>query len=683
MTHHRAAATTALTLVLATLLALAACSTETRKARPVAPTVTRDVPSTLKGTIMGEATLLKADPVIVSGYGLVVGLNGTGGGDLDERLSATMERQLGLMEVSHGGGLFQGTPLEGRSPREVLRSREVAVVIVFGAVIPGAPRGATFDVFVRAASASPDISLEGGTLWTTELQLGPAAPVGGIQTRKIATAHGPIFVNPFAEPGSSTVTHREGRILGGGVITAPLDLELVLDNESHSRARAITEAINNRFRPEPGEDDVAHGRSSRLITITVPGAYRERSNEFLSLLRHTQIDQTQPQEYARRYVEALKTQPYLADDISWCLQALPQKASLPFVRQLYDDPERAPRLAALRAGAGLGDPLAAPPLKQIAQDPDVPTTVRSDAIRLLGELSAGPTVDTAIAEQLNAKELLVRVAAYESLADREERLQLRRWIEHQAALPAAARIASPDAFEPGRILELPGNALQGVRRRIVAGKFILDIVPVGDPLIYVSQQGRPRIVLFGENPQIKRPVLVTAWDGSEDPGPGGAPGRATHLPRLILSAETPSDAPRLLYRYPDHSSDSGDSIMGATVQNPVSADLVSFIEYLAHSPNPDDPKPGLGLTYSEVVGVLNAIQQQGGFGATPLAIEENLLRARLLQAANGSATEERPETSADVSHVKIYEPVKEESPAAPAKPEEKSLVVPLPQPKGK
>src|SRR5262249_46055765 len=154
--------------------------------------------------------------------------------------------------------------------------------------------------------------------------------------------------------------------------------ELRLDNESHSRARSITSAINNRFPPDPGAEPVARGRTARIISVTVPGAYRERSREFVELLLHTQVDQSLPQEYARRYVDALKSQPYLGDELSWCLQALPQKAALPFLRELYDWPEMVPRLAALRAGAGLGDPLAVPALKQLARES--PTPIRADAI---------------------------------------------------------------------------------------------------------------------------------------------------------------------------------------------------------------------------------------------------------------------------------------------------------------
>ena len=58
-----------------------------------------------------------------------------------------------------------------------------------------------------------------------------------------------------------------------GMVTDPLDLELVLDNESHSRARSMAQAINNRFPEQPGEGETARGRTARIIHITVPAAF--------------------------------------------------------------------------------------------------------------------------------------------------------------------------------------------------------------------------------------------------------------------------------------------------------------------------------------------------------------------------------------------------------------------------
>lgn len=694
-------------LALAPLAALLGCKSDT-KPRQVSPGVIRDTPSVLRGTVGSECTLRQADPVLVSGYGLVVGLHGTGGGDLDERVAATMERQLGLHQVTKTGPGLEETPLEGLTPRQVLRSKDVAVVIVYALVIPGAPAGATFDVYARAVNRGPDISLEGGTLWSTDLQVGGAAAFGGHQTRRLAVARGPVFLNPFVEPGSAQrISRIDGRILDGGRVVNPVDLELHLDNESHARCRAITSAINNRFPAQPGEDVTARGHGNRIVTVTVPAAYREHSQEFLKLLMHTRIEQSVPEAFAREYCQKLKEEPYLADELSWALQALPQKTALPFVREMYDYPDDNPRFAALRAGAGLSDPLAAPHLKALAKDRSKAAAIRADAIRLLGRLAAGPTVDTALQEQLEAPELSIRVAAYEALASRAEEAQMRRYRAQVAAMPVSARISMPAGDEARQRLELPGDSIQGIRRKVVEGKFLLDIVPVGDPLIYVTQQGRPRIVVFGRDVGLKRPLLVSAWDGSgmtkpdETPEPEAKPKTAeeeilnptptrgpTQLPRLMLAADSLGEDIRIMYRRPDRLSESGDTIPGRAMSTRVKPDLISLTEVMARQPSPEDPRPGFGMSYSELVGALYAIQQQGGIGA-PFVVEDDRLRAGLMAAASSTTGDERPETTKDAKSITVYEPVDKN--ATPAQPETKpansdkpSLVVPLPAPsKGK
>jgi hypothetical protein len=659
----------------------------------VDPPVVRDVPAPLKNTVGSQAQLQRADPVLVAGYGLVVGLNGTGGGDLQPQVAATMERLLGLNGISKNSEALAGTPFENMTPRDVLRSRDVAVVIVYAAVIPGAPAGATFDCFVSAVNRSPEISLEGGTLWTTDLQMGPPSTFGKIKTREIAKAHGPIFINPFAEPGARDGYGRgDGRVLSGGMVTNPLPLELVLDNESHGRARSIAEAINSRFVEQPGEGPTARGRTARIVDITVPAAYRDRAQEFLQILMHIQADTTMPQEYAKRYVEALKSQPALADDLSWCLQALPQRAAVPFLRELYDYPELTPRWAALRAGAGLNDALAAPALKQMALEG--PPTLRTDAIHLLGQLAAGPTVDEFLKGQLASKDLPVRVAAYEALADRAERVHLKRVMAQRQQAPATVHVVQQDdAVQARSILDISGDTPQGVKRRVVAREFILDQVGGGTPMIYVSQQGRPRIVLFGDQLDLKRPTLVTAWPGPK-PDTSTAPGGTTEmanpakaavdsasaiLPRLMLVSEAATDSHRLMYRYPDRVDPEGTVLPGRTVSSKVSHRVPELVDFLARATTPEDPRPGLGMTYSEVVGALYAMHQGGAIGAE-FVVETDVLRLKLLRAANQVETADRPENQAEADKLRVYEPVANPKGPPEPKPADTDLVVPLPKP---
>jgi len=414
--------------------------------------------------------------------------------------------------------------------------------------------------------------------------------------------------------------------------------------------------------------------------VTVPSAYRDRSQDFLKLLLYTRVDQSMAPENARQYVEALKSQPYLADELSWALEALPQKTALPFLRDLYDSTQDAERWAALRAGASLGDALTAPRLKQLAKEGS--TLVRTDAIALLGRLNAGPTVDLALQEQLESDLLRVRVAAYEALANRAERAQLRRWLAQQQYRPASTRVYVPEhLYDEARAqLELSADSPQGIERRLVEGKFLLDLVPRGDQLIYIAQQGRPRIVLFGPAVMLKRPLLISAWGGEDEPT-GATDPRSLNLPRLMLVSDSPTDDIRIMYRYPDRIDASGDLVPGRSITSTTKPDVASLIDLLARQPSPQDPRPGFGMTYSEVVGAIYAIHRQGGIDAA-LAIEDDRFRARLLAAANSTTVEDRPENADQASSIKVYEPVdKRAAPVGPrpGEPREKpNLVVPLP-----
>ena len=116
---------------------------------PVAP---RDVPSALRGIIGSQASVIGLQATRISGIGFVVGLNGTGGGVLNDRVSFHMERELSLRGV--GQGAFDGTPFEGMSPRQLLQDKRTAIVLVYAIVPPGAPNGTKFDVFVSALNAT-------------------------------------------------------------------------------------------------------------------------------------------------------------------------------------------------------------------------------------------------------------------------------------------------------------------------------------------------------------------------------------------------------------------------------------------------------------------------------------------------------------------------------------------------
>lgn len=583
----------------------------------------RAVPAPLRGTVGSLAQSSAGEPALISGFGLVVGLNGTGGGLLDERIATTMEREMALQGIGLGANV-EGTALEDpvlrrpKTPSELLRDPNVAVVLVQAVIPRGAPEHHQFDVYVQAMNAT---SLEGGQLWTTTLRLGPPGVFGGIQTRDIGVARGDVFINPFEDPGDSlgAEIRTVGRVLAGGYVTDPMPIQVNLDVPSHQRARQIAFAVNSRF-PSSGFDrePAARGFDDALVQLNVPASYRARPNEFLRIVEHLPIDRSFPQERARTYTEAMESTPELRDSMMWCLVALGE-VSLPFVRDLYEHSDTGVQMAALRAGALLGDVRAADPLLRIATAGD--GALRNDAIALLGELDGGPAIDLGLRELVETANLTTRVAAYEALARRAERAEYARLLQIEAQRPDSSGMArTPAELAIIARTQIPARTLQGIRRVTVPGKFVLDVVPYGEPLVYVTQQGTPRVVIFGQDMELERPLLASAWDD-----------------RLMIVADSSVETPRL--RYEDYRT-------GLVRIERVEPSLPELVAFMALDPQPEDRVPGLGMSYSEVVGALHALYEAGATRAA-FATETDKLMAELVEAARSGQILERPETIAE------------------------------------
>ncbi len=556
------------------VLALVGCSSPERPARAVDVPVTRDVPRILRDTIGSQATLSGMEPVLCSGYGLVVDLNGTGSTEVPLNVRAVMEQEMLRLGVGRGDG-----PLANVTPASLIRDKNTAVVQVRAVIPPAAPDGERFDVEVVALPGTAVESLEGGRLYTTNLYQGILVP-GGPATDPVAKARGEVFINPFLDPadsGGGTVDKTKGRVLGGGIVSTRFRPILILDNPSHSRARAIAAAINERFPQRSSQDVVARGKNDEAIEIGVPPAWTGRATEFFKVVEHLRVDRTFPEQWARRYAEALKDTPELADELKWCLVAVGEVA-VPFARSLYAFPERIPRMAALEAGARLGDPLTRPHLEELALDG--PPSVRTDAIRLLARLPTDPRVNTFLRDLVSSPDIDVRVAAYEALDERLDPRIDRVWMED---------------------------------------KFRLDIVDSAEPMVYVTQQGQPKIVLFGDL-QVTRPTFVSGWDG-----------------RLLVSSEGPTDKVRTFYR--DYRTRSSET-------NALDPEVPKLIRYFAHETTPERPEPGLDFSYSETVGALHEVVSGGGIDAV-FVPETDRLALELLRSTEGGELVVRPELSED------------------------------------
>jgi flagellar P-ring protein precursor FlgI len=192
------------------------------------------------------------------GYGLVVGLQGTGD---TLRNAAFAEQSLQSMLERLGVNVRDSQ----------LRTRNVAAVLVTAELPAFAGTGMRIDVSV--ASLGDATSLQGGTLIVT--------PLSGADGQVYAVGQGPVAVGGFDARGQAESVTRgtptSGRIPNGAVIEqqlpTPLDgiarLTLKLKNPDFRTAVRITDAINNFSRRSYGAK-VAQEIDFRSVSLVKP-----------------------------------------------------------------------------------------------------------------------------------------------------------------------------------------------------------------------------------------------------------------------------------------------------------------------------------------------------------------------------------------------------------------------------
>jgi hypothetical protein len=497
-----------------------------------------DIDPIMRGTVASETALVGFDPTVVRGYGIVVGLRGTGSRQMPADVRAFLSQEL----AKRGFGSGQpGTP--SVSPQDLLNSEDSAVVVVEGVIPPGASKHSKFDVRVIIAPGTSTTSLEGGRLLVADLRPGPLF-TGSRQPSPLAEGGGSIVINPFVEPNATkrdTINRTSGRVLDGGSLLKDMPLKLRLATPSHSRAETIQNTINSLFPREPGQrDETAHGRSGESIDLTVPTSYRKRPSEFAELVRHTPLNIENPEQSATAIRRALLANPGAAGAASWRWQALGKRV-LPMIEDLYQYPEEQPRFAALNVGAMLNDQLAVPPLLEMAKHSDS-LTFRKESIGLLGRMGRNAEIELGLHELLDDPDVEVRLSAFEALERRGD-----------------PRIT---AIEMGR-------------------KFILNVVPSKHRMIYVTQTGQPRIVVFGEDLEVRRPMTLYTWEG-----------------RLIMRADAGDELIEVFHRDRPETPPAIDRV------RPQVGALVAFF---ARRPTPDRPETGINLSYSETISALHEL----------------------------------------------------------------------------
>ncbi len=217
----------------------------------------------------------------IVGYGLVVGLQGTG----DTLRNSPFTDQAISSMLDRLGVNVRNT--------NMMRTRNIAAVMVTASLPPFSAWGSNVDVTV--SSLGDATSLMGGTLVLTSLS--------GVDGNVYALAQGPIAVSGFAASGQSeSMTHgvaTVGRIPNGATIekepprptTLQGRLSLELRNPDFSTSVRIVDAINAYTR-QRYKTRLAQERDSRTVELTLPS--KANATRFLAEIGDLRVDPSTP-----------------------------------------------------------------------------------------------------------------------------------------------------------------------------------------------------------------------------------------------------------------------------------------------------------------------------------------------------------------------------------------------------
>lgn len=213
------------------------------------------------------------------GYGIVVGLNGTGDKVTTMFSAQSLANMLQRMGVTV-------------SPTMIL-VRNTAAVLVTANLPPYAQPGVHIDA--TAAAVGDASNLQGGLLIMT--------PLRGADGQVYAVAQGSVVTGGFVAGrggNSQTVNHPTvGRLPSGAIVERPApsqepgeQIHLQLHQADFTTATRVVDALNQRFGPD--RPPIARADNAGLVVVNVPAAYSQRRVEFMAQVESTTVDADVP-----------------------------------------------------------------------------------------------------------------------------------------------------------------------------------------------------------------------------------------------------------------------------------------------------------------------------------------------------------------------------------------------------
>jgi hypothetical protein len=427
-------------------------------------------------TTIGEKTDVgNAEPIPVSGIGLVEGLDGTGGDTPPDGFRTMLEDQLRKDGERH--------------IKELLTSPNNALVLVSALIPPGAHKKDKLDIEVSLPRGSKATSLRGGRLrrcllynydFASHLSPGYSGPASLLMGHPLVGAEGAVLVGLGS--GDDDGRLRQGRIWDGGWCKAenPLSVLMHTDQQYARMTALIADRINESLQPNvsgTGSGALAVARDKLAVYLNVPPQYKQNLPRYLRVVRliplqePPEVGEGGKRSYRQRLAEDL-LDPSRTVVAALRLEALGQR-SLPILKKGLESKH---------------------PLVRFCS---------AEALLYLGSPAGAQEAATAALEQP-----LLRAYALAALASLDEAIC-------QEKLADLIGLARDDETRYGAFLAL--HSLED-QHPAVRGEHLNDAfwlhrtAPSTPPLVHVSTMKRAQVVLFGEEAFLKGPFGFMAGE---------------------------------------------------------------------------------------------------------------------------------------------------------------------------
>ncbi|WP_162660186.1 flagellar basal body P-ring protein FlgI [Tuwongella immobilis] len=424
--------------------------------------------------LVGDITsFANAGPIQVSGVGLVINLDGTGGSTPPGTYRNMLEQELKKRGIDNF--------------RELIDSKNNALVLVSGEIPAGARKGDRIDLDVTLPTGSKATSLRGGYLAETVLvdfntseNLAPqSAAVRGnklLLGDELVVAEGPLMPGIRKEKADDQETLvgvdasqpiKKAQLWSGGRIKSDRLMYVALNtgHQRYAESVRVGNRLNDTFSGTlAGVDKMAEPKTKEVVTLKVPQHYRQNLARYMRVVRMVPLSPVPDGADYRRNLQMQLQDPATCMVAALKLEAL-GASSVPLLEAALRNESPLVRFAAAEALTYLG---------------------RTSGVDELGAIAM--TEPTLQAYCLTALSSLDEAKCHAKL---------------QELLTCEVSEVRYGAFRALQTLDSNNEMARG--EKLNETYFLHELAPDSKGMVHVLTSHRPEVVVFGRTPKLVAP----------------------------------------------------------------------------------------------------------------------------------------------------------------------------------